>query len=57
MKESNFIVWYRDNREFLENNNIKQEIAEIIWNSAKTSAIHDMLSAVQDGSLNVQITF
>lgn len=48
---SNFEEWFNSNKEFLEGNKISKEIAELIWNSAKASATHDLVTMVNDGKL------
>lgn len=53
--KTNFTEWYEDNKSFLETNNVSLEVAEIIWNSAKTSAIHALLGMIQEGAIKVYL--
>lgn len=51
---TDFDSWFKDNQEYLLSNNITKEVAEIIWNSAKTSAMHDLVTMVNDGKLTLR---
>lgn len=48
---NHFNQWYEDNKIFLKDNKIKKGIAELIWNSAKASAMHNLVTMVNDGKL------
>ncbi len=52
---SNFEQWYSDNLDFLESNGVERFIAQIIWDSAKSSAMHDLVSMVHSGKLKVNL--
>ncbi len=53
---SNFEEWFKSSKEFLEANNISKEVAELIWNSAKASAMHDLVTMVNDGKLTLSFS-
>ncbi len=51
--QNSFNEWFEDNHVFLNANSISKDIAQIIWNSAKASAMHDVITMVEDGKLRV----
>ena len=53
---SSFEQWHCDNEELLSSHNVPKYIAEIIWDSAKVSALHDVAAAIQDGSIKVSVS-
>ena len=58
MSSNNYFEhWYMHNEEFLSSNDVSKEVAEIIWNSAKASTMHDIVAAIQDGSLRIELSF
>ena len=57
MGHDDYTLWYADNRKFLDDNNIKPAIAEMIWYSAKTSVMHTVAQSIAEGSLKIDVTF
>lgn len=51
--DESFLEWYKDNTAYLEANDIPKHVAELIWDSAKASAMHDVVTMVNDGKLKV----
>lgn len=48
---NNFKEWYFDNKDYLEANKIEESVARVIWDSAKASAVHDLVTLVHHGIL------
>ena len=53
---SQFEEWFEDNQELLSSHDIPKYVAEIIWNSAKVSVLHNIVAAIQDGSLKFTLS-
>lgn len=52
-----FEQWCEDNHDFLQTNKVTPAVAEIIWDSAKTSISHDIARSIIDGKLKISVTF
>jgi hypothetical protein len=52
---SKFEEWFKENEDFLKANNVSKEIALIVWDSAKTSAMMDFTNLILSGTLKVNL--
>ena len=51
-----FEEWFKDNEELLSSHDIPYHVAEMIWNSAKVSVLHNIVAGIQDGTLKFTVT-
>lgn len=56
MTNSPFNEWYDQHKDFLQSRGVTVELAEIIWDSAHASAMHNIVASIQDGSISVKLT-
>lgn len=52
---NNFDEWFKENKSYLESNNVTSQVARIIWDSAKASATHEFVKLVHAGKLKVNL--
>lgn len=56
MSKSPFTEWYYANEEYLTSNGVEYSVAELIWDSANAAALHNMVSAIQDGTISIKLS-
>lgn len=48
-----FESWYVEQKDFLDTHGVSKAIAEMIWESANTSAMHNIVTAIKEGSVKL----
>jgi hypothetical protein len=49
--EDNFATWYKMNQDFLEYNNISEDISRLIFDAGRISAFNHYIQMIADGEL------